>query len=267
MDKNIRIVLQYDGTRYDGWQKQGNTDQTIQGRLETILEKMAGGPVEIQGSGRTDAGVHARGQVANFRISEEYLKARNEGKKDGLSDAEFIKQYLNHYLPEDVAILEASEAEPRFHSRLNAVSKTYVYQIETADKKDVFERKYAYGLGRSLDLIAMRRVASCLVGTHDFQSFCSLKKMKKTTTRTLTSIEIAEEGTKVVITYEGDGFLYNMARILTGTLIEVGLHEKTLDEVKEALNGNNRALAGRTAPPEGLFLEKVSYEKNFQNMQ
>lgn len=257
------VVLQYDGTRYDGWQKQGNTNQTIQGRLETILEKMTGGPVEIHGSGRTDSGVHACGQVANFHISEDFFKEQRAGKKDGPSDAEFVKQYLNHYLPEDVAVLEASEAEPRFHSRLNADSKTYVYKIETADKKDVFERKYIYGLGRSLDLIAMRRVASCLLGTHDFQSFCSLKKMKKSTTRTLNRIDIAEEGTKVIITYEGNGFLHHMARILTGTLIEVGLHEKTLDEVKEALNGKNRALAGKTAPPEGLFLVKVTYlEKN-----
>lgn len=262
------VVLQYDGTRYDGWQKQGNTVQTIQGKLESVLEKMTGDPVEVHGSGRTDSGVHARGQVANFHISEKFFKEQRGDKKDGLSDADFVKQYLNHYLPEDVAVIKAEEAEPRFHSRLNAVSKTYAYYIETSDKKDVFERKYIYGLGRSLDLIAMRRVASCLEGTHDFQSFCSLKKMKKSTTRTLSCIDITEDGTKVVITYEGNGFLHNMARILTGTLIEVGLHEKTLDEVKEALNSNNRALAGKTAPPEGLFLVKVAYsEKKSQMVQ
>ncbi|MEG2123535.1 MAG: tRNA pseudouridine(38-40) synthase TruA [Clostridium sp.] len=259
MDKNIRIILQYDGTRYDGWQKQGNTDQTIQGRLESVLEKMASVPIEVQGSGRTDAGVHAHGQVANFFISENFFKNCGTETKDGRTDAKFVKEYLNHYLPEDIAVLEASEAEPRFHSRLNAVSKTYVYKIETADKKDVFERKYRYKVGQELDLQAMRRVASCLVGTHDFKSFSSLKKAKKSTTRTLSSIEITEEGTQVIITYEADGFLYNMARILTGTLIEVGLHEKTLDEVKMALTGNNRALAGPTAPAEGLFLEKVTY--------
>lgn len=266
MDKNIGIVLQYDGTRYDGWQKQGNTDQTIQRKLETALEKMTGNPVEVHGSGRTDAGVHALGQVANFHIPAEFFRGLKKESK--CPDAEFVKQYLNRYLPEDIAVLEAVEAPARFHSRLNAVSKTYVYRIETADKKDVFERKYVYGLGRALDLIAMRRVASCLVGTHDFKSFCSLKKAKKSTTRTVSSIEIEEQGTKVIITYEGNGFLFNMVRILTGTLIEVGLHEKTLNEVKEALSGGGRELAGKTAPSEGLFLAKVVYPENiFQRVQ
>ena len=259
MDKNIKILLQYDGTRYDGWQKQGNTDQTIQGKLEKVLEKMTGTEVEVHGSGRTDAGVHALGQVANFHIPVKFFKTLLEDNTGKISGAEYIKNYLNHYLPEDIAVLSAEEAPDRFHSRLNAVSKTYVYHIETADKKDVFERKYKYGLGKPLDLMAMRRVASCLEGTHDFKSFCSLKKMKKSTTRTLTAVEITEKGSEVMISFEGNGFLHNMARILAGTLMEVGLHERTLDEVKSALNGESRELAGKTAPAEGLFLEKVVY--------
>ena len=163
-DRNIKITLQYDGSRYDGWQKQGNTDKTIQGKLEQILEKMAGQTVEVHGSGRTDAGVHAWGQVANFHLPASCA---------GMS-AEELKAYLNRYLPDDIAVLSAQEAGTRFHSRLNAVSKTYCYRIETAAKKNVFERRYVYGLGEPLDIASMRRAAAYLTGEHDFKAFCSL---------------------------------------------------------------------------------------------
>lgn len=253
MDKNIKIILRYDGTRYDGWQKQGNTDQTVQGKLEAVLEKMAGCPVEVHGSGRTDAGVHALAQVANFHLPEAFFK---KTEADSLTE---IKDYLNRYLPEDIAVTEIQEAQPRFHSRLNAVSKTYVYRIETAPKKDVFERKYVYGLGRTLDLAAMQWAAGTLTGTHDFKGYCSLKKMKKSTVRTITKLTVEQEGTKVLLTFEGNGFLHNMVRILTGTLIEVGLHERTTESVVKALEAGDRTLAGKTAPAEGLFLAEVSY--------
>lgn len=259
MNKNIKITLQYDGTRYDGWQKQGNTDQTIQGKIGTVLEKMTGTEIEVHGAGRTDGGVHAIGQVANFNIPVSFFEARRAESKDNLSDVAFVKQYLNHYLPEDIAVIEAEEAAPRFHSRLNAISKIYVYKIETADKKSVFERKYVYGLSKDLDVHLMKRAAELLIGTHDFKGFCSLKKVKKTTVRNLSRVEVKKDGTKVIITYEGNGFLHNMARILTGTLIEVGLHEKSLKEVEQAINVGDRALTGKTAPAEGLFLEKVCY--------
>ena len=246
MDKNIKIILQYDGSRYDGWQKQGNTDSTIQGKLEAILEKMTGQPVEVHGAGRTDAGVHALAQVANFHVPES-------------CDPSHVRQYLNRYLPDDIAVLSASEVEPRFHSRLNAVSKTYRYHIETADKKNVFERKYIYGLGQKLDTKAMKKAAQAIIGTRDFKVYSSLKKVKKSTVRTLTSIEIEENGTEIVITYEGNGFLYNMVRILTGTLIEVGQGQRSLHDVDQAFKTGDRAMAGKTAPAEGLFLTKVTY--------
>lgn len=259
MDKNIKMVLQYDGTRYDGWQKQGNTDMTIQGKLEAVLQKMTGFPVEIHGAGRTDAGVHALGQVANVHIPDRFFRELASQEKKSVDAALYVKDYLNHYLPEDIAVIEATVAADRFHSRLNAVSKTYVYSIETVDKKSVFERKYVYGLGRNLDTNRMRKAAECLTGTHDFKAFCSLKKMKKSTTRTLDSITIERQGTKFVITYEGNGFLHNMVRIITGTLIEVGSGERSLEEVEAALRSGERSQAGRTAPPEGLFLAKVTY--------
>lgn len=247
--RNIRILLQYDGSRYDGWQKQGNTEKTIQGKLEQILEKLCGCPVEVHGSGRTDAGVHALGQAANFHLPVT-CKVR---------EPEEIREYLNRYLPEDINVLSAERVPGRFHSRLNAVSKTYLYRIETAPKKDVFQRKYVYGLGKCPDLTLMREAAQVLLGTHDFASFCSLKRSRKSTVRTITSIDLQMKGTILELSYTGNGFLYNMVRILTGTLLEVGLAQRTGDSVRAALEGKDRSLAGFTAPPEGLFLKEVRY--------
>ena len=175
MKKNIKLILEYDGSRYDGWQKQGNTDNTIQGKLEAILKKWTGEETEIHGSGRTDAGVHAKGQVANFHVDAKICPKPEDAKV-----------YLNRYLPDDIRVLEAKEVSERFHSRLNAVRKTYSYTVETADKKNVFERKYVYGLGERPDVERMRSAASYLLGEHDFKSFCSNKKMKKSTVRRLT---------------------------------------------------------------------------------
>ena len=248
MKKNIKIVLEYDGSRYDGWQKQGNTDNTIQGKIEAILYKWSGEEIEIHGSGRTDAGVHARGQVANFHIDQKICP-----------NAKTAMEYLNQYLPEDVRVLSAEEMPDRFHSRLLAVRKTYSYSVDMAPKKSVFERKYVWGLGEHLDLAAMRMAAEYFIGEHDFKSFCSNKKMKKSTVRTIESIRIEEIGSKVVFFYTGNGFLYNMVRILTGTLAEVGLGKRKPEEMKTILAAMNREEAGMTAPPEGLFLESVEY--------
>lgn len=248
METNYKILLQYDGTRYDGWQKQGNTDNTIQGRLESVLSRFAGCPVEVQGSGRTDGGAHANGQVANFKIN-------------GNTKPEEVMEYLNRYLPEDILIVKTETVDARFHSRLNAVSKIYSYRIETAAKKDVFERKFVYGLGKQLDLERMKKAAAYLLGEHDFQSFCSNKKMKKSAVRRIDSVEIIKKGTKVVIRYQADGFLYNMVRILTGTLIEVGLSDREPESIKDIIEAKDRQAAGFTAPPEGLCLESVRYEK------
>ncbi len=246
MMKNYRMVLEYDGSRYDGWQKQGNSSQTIQGKIEGVLERMAGVPVEIHGSGRTDAGVHALAQTANFHA-------------DVSMSEEEIKDYLNKYLPEDIGVKSVEQASDRFHSRLNGIEKTYLYQIETGGKKQVFERKYIYGLFQPLNVKEMERAASFLIGEKDFKSFCSNKKLKKSSVRILKSIEFKQEGSKLFIRYTGNGFLYNMVRILTGTLIEVGLGQRKAEEMKEILEAKERSAAGFTAPPEGLFLEKVYY--------
>lgn len=205
-----------------------------------------GQAVEVHGSGRTDAGVHALAQVANFH-------------GDTRMKEEEIMEYLNQYLPEDIRVKTVERAAERFHSRLNAKEKTYLYRIEMGEKKQVFERKYIYGLFEELDIEAMERAASFLAGEHDFKSFCANRKMKKSSVRVLKRIDFEQQGSRLLIRYTGNGFLYNMVRILTGTLIEVGLGQRKAEEMKEILNAKDRNGAGFTAPPEGLFLEQVRY--------
>ena len=245
---NYRITLQYDGTRYDGWQRQGNTERTIQGKLEAVLSRMAESPVEVHGSGRTDAGVHALGQVANFQL-------------EGNRPPEEVSAYLNRYLPEDIRVLSAETAAERFHSRLNAQSKTYRYQVWTDGKADVFLRSYVYALGQPLNVPAMEQAAKRLVGTHDFKSFCGNRKMKKSTVRTITAIHFLKlsGGEALAMDFTGNGFLQQMVRILAGTLIEVGLGKRTPESVEQALLALDRSEAGFTAPPEGLCLMEVRY--------
>lgn len=246
--KNVGLLVEYDGSRYDGWQRQTSTDNTIQGKLERVLEKMTGVFQEVHGSGRTDAGVHARGQVANVHLDTEMT-------------AEEICGYLNEYLPEDIRVLEAAFVPERFHSRLWAKEKTYVYRIDTARKSSVFERKYVYSLGKDLSIESMRQAANFLPGTHDFGSFCAGKSKKKSTVRTLRSVEIKSYGTLLEIRVTGDGFLHNMVRILAGTLIEVGQGARGVDSVKQLLEEGDRRRAGFTAPARGLFLAEVVYDR------
>ena len=245
--RNIRLVLQYDGSRYSGWQSQKHEENTIQGRVTAVLERLLGESIELAGSGRTDAGVHALGQVANFRTESE------------LGCAELVKE-LNRYLPEDIAVLSAQEAPPRFHSRLNAARKTYRYRIWNSPVHNVFERKYVYALEQELDEEAMRRAADRLLGTHDFRAFSSYRRTKKSTVRTLERIGIERRGEELQLSFTGDGFLYHMVRILTGTLIEVGLRRREPEEMERILASLDREQAGFTAPAQGLCLVSVEYE-------
>ena len=249
MKNNIRITLEYDGSRYDGWQKQGNTDNTIQGKLENVLFRMSGEEIEVHGSGRTDAGVHARGQVANFHINAEICP-----------DGEAAREYLNRYLPDDIRVLSAKIVPERFHSRLSATSKTYGYYVETGDKKNVFERKYVYGFGKKLDLEAMRRAAGFLIGEHDFKSFCANRRMKKSTVRRIDEIRIVEHGTKLEFLYTGNGFLYNMVRAITGTVLYAAEGKFLPEDIPAILESRDRTLAGPTVPPGGLYLTRLWYE-------
>lgn len=244
--QNYKMVLSYDGTRYDGWQKQGNTANTIQGKLEAQLSRLTGETVEIHGSGRTDAGVHAIGQVVSFKLNKKWGCAR-------------LQEACNQYLPKDIVVCMLEEAEPRFHARLNAVEKTYRYRICTSHVRNVFERYYIYEYGNTLNTTAMRQAANLLIGEHDFQSFCSTKRSKKSTVRKLYEINIAEEDREVTLTFRGNGFLYNMVRILTGTLIEVGEGKRSPEEMPAILAAKDRTTAGFTAPAEGLMLMSVGY--------
>lgn len=243
---NYKLIISYDGGRYDGWQKQGNTDNTIQGKLESILKSISGEDTELHGAGRTDAGVHALAQCASFRLSSPL-------------SPEYIARQLNRYLPEDIAVLSVEEAPERFHARLNARGKHYRYSIRMGAVPDVFRRKYQYRVEQPLDFEAMKKAASLLVGCHDFRAFCSNKRYKKSTVRTLRSIDFSIDGSELNIDYRGDGFLYNMVRILTGTLIEVGLGEKKAEDIPSILESLDRQCAGKTAPAQGLCLVEVEY--------
>ncbi len=244
--RNIRVTLQYEGTRYQGWQKQTSTDNTIQGKLETLLTRMCGEPIEIHGSGRTDAGVHALGQVANFHTNSE------------MSTEEML-EYINRYLPEDIAVVAISEAAPRFHSRLNACGKHYEYRIINSAIPHVFHRRYALEVPEKLDIQAMKRAAAYLCGEHDFKSFTSAKKGKKSTVRRIDEIAITKEGDILIFSFKGSGFLHHMIRILMGTLLQVGKGERSPESIPKLLDAKKRELAGPLVPAKGLTLVDVFF--------
>lgn len=251
---NFKVILQYEGTRYQGWQKQESTDNTIQGKLEALLSKMTGTRTEIQGSGRTDAGVHAAGQVANFHAQTD-------------KTPEEIMEYMNHYLPEDIAVIDIEKVHERFHSRLNAKGKTYCYRVLNTTTPHVFDRRYVHVVEQQLDVAAMQKAAAYLVGTHDFKAFTSNKRGKKSTVRTIDSITIERTDSgffpdtkeEIRFTYSGNGFLYHMVRILTGTLLDVGMHRIRPEEVAEILASGLREKAGELVPAKGLTLMEVRY--------
>lgn len=246
MTRNFKLTLCYDGGRYRGWQRQGNTQNTIQAKLETLLSRLLDQKVEVHGSGRTDMGVHACGQVASFRAETE-------------SSCEEILGALRRYLPEDIGALSLEEAPDRFHARLSAKRKTYVYRIWNSDAPCVFERRYVYVFPEALDLGAMRTAAAALTGRHDFAAFSTGKKKDRAATRTLCSVTVERVGREVRLTYTADGFLYNMARILTGTLLEIGVGKRNADDVERLFQSQSRAEAGFTAPAQGLCLMNVEY--------
>lgn len=244
--RNFKLLLSYDGSRYRGWQRLGNTDNTIQGKLESVLTRMVGSAVEVIGSGRTDAGAHAMGQTANFHTDTAMTPAE-------------ICSYLRHYLPEDIGIQSVEEVDDRFHSRFHATRKTYVYRIWNSEIPCVFERKYLWVMTDSLDFSAMEQAASLLTGTHDYRAFCSNKQFKKSSVRTVESIEITRIGEELRFTVTGDGFLYNMVRIIVGTLLAVGRGSMHPEAVITIIESKNRELAGETVPAKGLCLMEVQY--------
>ena len=243
--RNLRLDLCYDGTRYRGWQRLPGKDDTIQGKLETALSRILGEPIEVTGSGRTDAGVHARRQVANFHC-------------ESTMPGDEILTALRRYLPEDIGIYSCKDVSPRFHARLNAQEKTYCYRIWNSTAPCVFERRFVTVMPETLDVDAMEEAARLLQGQHDFSAFCGNAKMKKSTVRFLRTVEITRQGEELRLRFTGNGFLYNMVRILVGTLVEVGRGQRSPESIP-ALFGGKREQAGFLAPPQGLCLEEVEY--------
>lgn len=243
---NIKMEIAYDGSRYEGWQRQTRTEQTIQGKIEQAFLKVTGEVVDCIGSGRTDGGVHAMAQVANVHVKNSY-------------DLISLQDQLNETLSDDISIQKMEIAEDRFHSRFSAKSKVYEYAIRMSKEKDVFRRKYVWQLGHELDVEVMRDASLHLLGTHDFKSFCGNKKMKKSTVRTIHRIDFFKKEGELHIRFEGDGFLQNMIRILMGTLVEVGEGKREGSSLPSVLSAKDREKAGFTAPPEGLMLLEVKY--------
>ena len=242
---NYKLTVAYDGARYRGWQRQGEGTQSIQGKLEAVLSRMEGAPVEIHGAGRTDAGVHAMGQVASVRLSGQRTPSE-------------IFDYVNRYLPEDIGVLSVEAAPPRFHARLTPSRKTYRYRVWASPLPCVFERRWCCCPDRIPDAQAMAEAAALFLGRHDYAAFHS-GKTKKSTVRTIYGISVEPAGPELHITVTGDGFLYNMVRIMAGTLLEIGWGEREAASISAALEGGDRALAGFTAPPQGLCLMEVNY--------
>lgn len=243
--RTYKLTIAYDGTGYQGWQRQENTDRTIQGILEHAVSETAGYRVEVNGSGRTDAGVHAKGQTASIVLS-------------GQVEEDAFRDQLNSRLPRDIRILKVELVKNGFHARKSAVGKVYEDHIDTGEKADVFARRYCFHFPHALDLAAMQKAADRLTGTHEFGGYTD-KKDEKSTKRTIYAIMVSGQGGRVKIEYSGTGFLYHMVRILTGTLLEVGIGARSIESVSDILETKDGSGAGFLAPASGLFLREVHY--------
>jgi tRNA pseudouridine38-40 synthase len=243
---NYKLTLQYDGGRYKGWQRLGQGEATIQDKLEQVLTQLIGKPTEIIGCSRTDAGVHALAQVANF-------------KTDHLFSDKEVMNYMNRYLPQDIAVISVDQVDEKFHARYHAKNKTYLYKIWNKEFTNPFMRKYSMHVKEPLDLKAMQQASSYMLGAHDFTAFSNSKSKKKSMIRTIYSIEFEEIDGFINVRIRGDGFLYNMVRWLVGTLIAVGLGRLKSEELPEIFDAKQRDRTGDLAEATGLYLEKITY--------
>jgi len=249
MKRNIKLVLEYDGTNYHGWQSQiGSGLPTIQDVFEHALKKLTSETINVVSSGRTDAGVHALGHVANFKTASRI-------------PAEAWAPALNHLLPNDIRVLLSNEVPDDFHARFSARGKIYQYRILNRRCPSALYRNYSWHMSKRLNLKNMRSAAACLVGKHDFSAFRSSECGAKTPVRTLKTLNIKKSGEFVEILLEADAFLMHMARNIVGTLAEVGLNRRPVTDVKRILLSCDRSMAGRAAPSCGLYLLKVFYLK------
>ena len=244
-EKNYRLTLAYDGTRYCGWQRQGNTENTLQTKLETLLTRLLRQSVELHASGRTDAGVHARRQVCSFRAAT----AMPTGK---------MAAEITRFLPEDIALVGLEEADARFHARLSCRRKTYLYRLWVSGETELFERRYVVRAPENLDMARMREAARLLEGRHDFSAF-TVSRTKKSRVREVEEIRFERTADELRLFFTGNGFLQQMVRILTGTLLEVGQGVREPGQMGALLAEGRRADAGPAAPARGLTLWDVEY--------
>ena len=243
--RNIKLTIEYDGKEYSGWQAQPNKT-SIQGEIQKAIKIVTGEEVELIGSGRTDAGVNAFAQVANFKIESNF-------------PIEKMATAINSQLKTSIRIKTAEEVPEDFHSRYHCHKKTYAYIIDNSDQGTAIYRNITYHVKEPLNIEAMQKAASYLVGEHDFSSFKSSGTSSKSSVRIIYSAQVLKEQDRVVIMLTGNGFLYNMVRIIAGTLVEIGKGDKNPEEMQNILEAKNRGLAGKTLPPQGLFLMEVSY--------
>ena len=244
--RNIKLTIEYEGTAYSGWQSQNNV-VGIQEVLETAIEEVTGEKIKLIASGRTDAKVHAKGQVANFFTNSTI-------------PAERFKYPLNINLPDDIKIIESEEVDLNFHSRFSATKKRYRYIIYNGEMPRPLYRNFSYHVDRTLNIEEMRNCIKYFIGEHDFRSFMGPRSVVHTTIREIYGMDIIENDEFIEIVFEGKSFLRNMIRIIIGTLVFVGIDRIKSKDVEKIIEGRKRSLAGPTAPPQGLFLEKVYYE-------
>lgn len=246
--RNIKLTIEYDGSRYQGWQRLGKdeSNNTIANKIIEVIKKMTNEDVELFCGARTEVGVHAYGQVANFKTTTD------------MSALE-IRHYLNRYLPMDIAVTEVEEKPERFHASLNAASKIYLYRVSISDVPSVFERKYVYHSFRKPDVDLMKQAAILLVGKHDFKKFSTVKK-NKSTIKELFDIDIYDDGEEIQITLHGNDFLHNMARMIVGTLLDIGIGNRKKEDIEQIFNPDSLITASAPADPKGLYLQEVLYQ-------
>jgi tRNA pseudouridine38-40 synthase len=243
--RNIKLTIEYDGKDFNGWQKQPNK-LNIQGNIEKVISEITKEEIELIGSGRTDAGVHAIGQVANFKTNSNI-------------PIEKFAIAINSSLKKSIIIKKAEEVPERFHSRYNCKKKTYRYIINNSDMGSAIYRNLEYNIKMPLNLENMKKASKYFEGEHDFSAFKASGTSSKSSVRTIYSADVKKENERIIIELTGNGFLYNMVRIISGTLVEVGLGKIRPEEIKDIIDSKNRQMAGKTLPPYGLYLVEVNY--------
>ncbi len=243
--KNVKLIIEYDGTNYCGWQKQDNAE-SIQQKVEEAIQRATGAFSKVIGASRTDAGVHAKGYVCNFFTGSTI-------------PSDSLKMVLNSFLPKDIVIIESKEVEQEFHSQYRSVGKKYIYTVLNAQHRPAIGRNYVYYFNRKIDVEKMEKASKYFLGTHDFSAFKKKGSSVKTSVRTIKELHIDKSGDYIKFSITGDGFLYNMVRIMVGTLLDVGVGRFKPEDIVDIINSKDRSRAGKSVSACGLTLEKVFY--------